>query len=89
MSTEITHTAERRMVLASGRAHPELAEDIAREMGIELLPTTAYTFANGELYVRFGESVLFATIEDSVGAFLATSAPIGDVSRTWNGYGRS
>lgn len=57
MSTEITHPSERRMVLASGRAHPELAEQVAREMGIELLPTTAYTFANGELYVRFGESV--------------------------------
>ena len=57
MSTEISHPSERRLVLASGRAHPELAEGVAREMGIDLLPTTAYTFANGELYVRFGESV--------------------------------
>jgi ribose-phosphate pyrophosphokinase len=57
MSTEITRPSERRMVLASGRAHPELAEGVAKEMGIDLLPTTAYTFANGELYVRFGESV--------------------------------
>lgn len=57
MSTEITRPGERRMVIASGRAHPELAEGVARELGIDLLPTTAYTFANGELYVRFGESV--------------------------------
>ncbi|WP_084128949.1 ribose-phosphate diphosphokinase [Demequina sp. NBRC 110055] len=57
MSSDISHASEKRMVLASGRAHPELAEAVAAELGIELLPTTAYTFANGELYVRFGESV--------------------------------
>lgn len=48
---------EKRLVLASGRAHPELAQDVAEHLGIELLPTTAYDFANGEIYVRFGESV--------------------------------
>ncbi|WP_084099688.1 ribose-phosphate diphosphokinase [Demequina sp. NBRC 110051] len=57
MSSDISHASEKRMVLASGRAHPELADAVASELGIELLPTTAYTFANGELYVRFGESV--------------------------------
>ncbi|WP_062077972.1 ribose-phosphate diphosphokinase [Demequina globuliformis] len=57
MSSDISHASEKRMVLAGGRAHPELATAVAEEMGIELLPTTAYTFANGELYVRFGESV--------------------------------
>src|SRR4029453_11988012 len=31
------------------------------------------------LMSRFGESVFFATIEESVSAFLATSAPLGDV----------
>ncbi|WP_136518699.1 ribose-phosphate diphosphokinase [Cellulomonas telluris] len=48
---------EKRLVLASGRAHPELAQDVAEHLGVELLPTTAYDFANGEIYVRFGESV--------------------------------
>jgi ribose-phosphate pyrophosphokinase len=48
---------EKRLVLMSGRAHPELAEDVARALGVELLPTTAYDFANGEIYVRFSESV--------------------------------
>jgi ribose-phosphate pyrophosphokinase len=57
MSTSIHNPSERRLVLAGGRAHPELAEAVAQGMGTELLPTTAYTFANGELYVRFGESV--------------------------------
>ncbi|WP_084039318.1 ribose-phosphate diphosphokinase [Demequina sp. NBRC 110053] len=57
MSAGISHASERRLVLAGGRAHPELAEAVASALEIELLPTTAYTFANGELYVRFGESV--------------------------------
>ncbi|QGQ20157.1 ribose-phosphate diphosphokinase [Cellulomonas sp. JZ18] len=56
--TGITTTdGEKRLVLASGRAHPELAQDVAEHLGVELLPTTAYDFANGEIYVRFGESV--------------------------------
>ena len=57
MTSVISNTSERRMVFVSGRAHPELADQVAQELGIETLPTTAYTFANGELYVRFGESV--------------------------------
>ncbi|GAB3274080.1 ribose-phosphate diphosphokinase [Sinomonas notoginsengisoli] len=55
--TEITAHGEKRLVLASGRAHPELAQEIAKELGTELLPTSAYDFANGETYVRFEESV--------------------------------
>lgn len=57
MTSVISDTNERRMVFVSGRAHPELADQVAKELGIEAVPTTAYTFANGELYVRFGESV--------------------------------
>ncbi|MDQ6936765.1 MAG: ribose-phosphate diphosphokinase [Actinomycetota bacterium] len=41
----------------SGRAHPELADDVARELGTGLVPTSAYDFANGEIYVRYEESV--------------------------------
>ncbi|GAA3509900.1 ribose-phosphate diphosphokinase [Georgenia daeguensis] len=55
--TGITTHGEKRLVLVSGRAHPQLAKDVARELDIELLPTTAYDFANGEIYVRFNESV--------------------------------
>jgi ribose-phosphate pyrophosphokinase len=57
MSTGISNANERRLVLVSGRAHPDLALQVAAELGTELLPTDAYTFANGELYIRFGESV--------------------------------
>ncbi|MBD7919272.1 ribose-phosphate diphosphokinase [Cellulomonas sp. Sa3CUA2] len=57
MTGIISHDGEKRLVLTTGRAHPELAQDVADALGIELLPTTAYDFANGEIYVRFGESV--------------------------------
>lgn len=57
MTGIISHDGEKRLVLATGRAHPELAKDVADHLGIELLPTDAYDFANGEIYVRFGESV--------------------------------
>src|SRR5207344_1802478 len=40
-----------------GRAHLELADEVAEALGIELVPTAAYDFANGEIFVRFEESV--------------------------------
>ena len=45
------------LMLFSGRAHPELAEAVARDLDIEVTPMTARDFANGEIYVRFEESV--------------------------------
>ncbi|MHB1064829.1 MAG: ribose-phosphate diphosphokinase [Georgenia sp.] len=60
--TGITAHGEKRLVLASGRAHPELAAEVAAELDLELLPTTAYDFANGEIYVRFNESVRGADV---------------------------
>ena len=55
--TGITSKGEKRLVLVSGRAHPGLAGSVAEALGTELVPTTAYDFANGEIYVRFEESV--------------------------------
>ncbi|MFL4478120.1 ribose-phosphate diphosphokinase [Paeniglutamicibacter sp. ORCA_105] len=55
--SELSHTVDKKLVLASGRAHPELAEEVAAALGTELLPMSAYDFANGEIYVRSGESV--------------------------------
>ncbi|HMO11941.1 MAG TPA: ribose-phosphate pyrophosphokinase-like domain-containing protein, partial [Actinotalea sp.] len=57
MTGIVSTDGERRLVLISGRAHPQLADDVSRELDVELVPTTAYDFANGEIYVRFGESV--------------------------------
>jgi ribose-phosphate pyrophosphokinase len=53
----IKTTGEKKLMLFSGRAHPELAEAVSSELGIELTPTTAYDFANGEIYIRYKESV--------------------------------
>ncbi len=49
--------SEGRLALVSGRAHPDLAAAVAESLGIEQVPTETFTFANGELYVRYGESV--------------------------------
>lgn len=48
---------QKNLMLFSGRAHPALGEAVARELGVELTPTTARDFANGEIFVRFEESV--------------------------------
>ncbi len=53
----IEMAGQKKLVLISGRAYPELAERVAQELGAELVPTDARTFANGELYARFDESV--------------------------------
>ncbi len=45
------------LMLFSGRAHPELAEEIAKELNVTITPQTAHDFANGEIFVRFDESV--------------------------------
>jgi ribose-phosphate pyrophosphokinase len=45
------------LMLFSGRAHPQLAAEVAKELGVEPVPTQAYDFANGEIFVRFEESV--------------------------------
>jgi ribose-phosphate pyrophosphokinase len=53
----ITTTSKKKLVLVSGRAHPELARQVAAELDTELVPTEARTFSNGEIYARYGESV--------------------------------
>lgn len=53
----IVTTGEKRLVLATGRAHPVLAQEVSEELGVEVLPMDAWDFANGEIYVRYGESV--------------------------------
>jgi ribose-phosphate pyrophosphokinase len=55
-------TGEKRLVIVSGRAHPQLAEDIALELDSELVPTEARTFANGEIYARYGDSIRGADV---------------------------
>ena len=55
--TGIKRQSEKHLIVASGRAYPELAEEVAAMIGVELVPTRALTYANSEIYVRFEESV--------------------------------
>ena len=55
--SNISVTTQKSLVLVSGRAHPQLADEVAQELGTELVPTEARTFANGEIYARYGDSV--------------------------------
>ncbi|KAF4405420.1 MULTISPECIES: ribose-phosphate diphosphokinase [Streptomyces] len=54
--TGIKTTGEKKLMLFSGRAHPELAEEVAYQLGVGLVPTKVFDFANGEIYVRYEES---------------------------------
>ena len=47
----------KRMALYSGRTHPALAAEVADHLGIELGTPNLVQFANGEVRVRFGESI--------------------------------
>lgn len=71
---QIRSSGQKRLVLATGRAHPELAGEVAALLNTEVVPTTSYDFANGEIFVRFEESVR------GVDAFVlqSHSAPIND-----------
>src|SRR6202041_424655 len=51
-----------RLMLVSGRANPELAAKIADKLGVELSNANTKTFANGEVYCRFEESVRGADV---------------------------
>ena len=56
--TGSTGTSDKRLMLFSGRAYPELAEEIGRATSASSRrPTTPFDFANGEIFVRFHESV--------------------------------
>ena len=52
-------TAENRksLMLFSGRGFPALAEEIGAVLGVDPTPMDAYDFANGEIFVRYRDSV--------------------------------
>ena len=53
----IKATGEKRLLLFTGRAFPELAEEVAGCLDIDITPTELTDFANTETFVRFLESV--------------------------------
>jgi ribose-phosphate pyrophosphokinase len=48
---------QKRLMLFSGRSNPELAERIADKLGLTLGEVELKTFANGETYVRYDDSI--------------------------------
>jgi len=52
----------KRMMVFSGTSSPEMAEGVARHLGVELGNVKIRQFANGEIYVRFLESVRGADV---------------------------
>ncbi|SDI84934.1 ribose-phosphate diphosphokinase [Nonomuraea jiangxiensis] len=55
--TSIKQPGEKNLMLFSGRAYPELADEVAAHVGVSLTPTKLIDFANGEIYARYLESV--------------------------------
>ena len=52
----------KRLMVFSGRSHPELAARIAKAIGVELGEVELKTFANGETYCRYRESIRGADV---------------------------
>ncbi|MGB4135300.1 MAG: ribose-phosphate diphosphokinase [Microbacterium sp.] len=48
---------KKRLVVAGGRSHPELTEQIAAALGAAPAPVEHRTFASGEIYARFEVSI--------------------------------
>jgi ribose-phosphate pyrophosphokinase len=48
---------QKRLMLFSGRSHPELAQKIGERLNVELGEVELSEFANGETYCRFEESI--------------------------------
>src|SRR5262245_26406598 len=61
-STSLPVDYDKRLMLFSGRANPELGAKIADKLGIGLGPLTTKTFKNGEVYCRFEESIRGADV---------------------------
>jgi ribose-phosphate pyrophosphokinase len=53
----MTATSQKKLMLLGGRAYPQLLSEVAYCIGIEPAPARLYDFANGEIMVRFLESV--------------------------------
>ena len=58
----IVRGPQKRLMVFSGRSHPELARSIAEKLGVELGDVELKTFANDETYCRYLESIRGADV---------------------------
>jgi len=68
------YVPSKRLELFSGRSHPELAQEIAKCLGIELGEANLREFADGEVHCRFDASIRGA----DVFVIQTHSAPVND-----------
>jgi ribose-phosphate pyrophosphokinase len=61
-SSSIVTDYDKRLMVFSGRANPELAAKIADKLGVDLGPVTVKTFSSGEVYCRYEESIRGADV---------------------------
>jgi ribose-phosphate pyrophosphokinase len=62
VATSLPIDYDKRLMLFSGRANPELAARIGAKLGLDVGPITLKTFKNGEVYCRFEESIRGADV---------------------------
>jgi ribose-phosphate pyrophosphokinase len=62
LATSLPIDYDKRLMLFSGRANPELAAKIANKLAVDLGPVTLKTFSNGEVYCRYEESIRGADV---------------------------
>lgn len=55
--TGVKRPNDKKLMLFSGRANPELADEVAETLGVAVAKTRLVTYANSEIYVRYEESV--------------------------------
>jgi ribose-phosphate pyrophosphokinase len=58
----IERETQKRLMIFAGRSHPDLAREIAEKLGLELGDIEVDTFANGETYTRYIESIRGADV---------------------------
>jgi ribose-phosphate pyrophosphokinase len=49
--------SKKKLVFVAGRGHEELSTDVAKSLKVPLCDVVLSTFANGEIYCRFGENI--------------------------------
>jgi ribose-phosphate pyrophosphokinase len=62
LATSLPIDYDKRLMLFSGRANPDLAARIAGKLGVDLGPVKLKTFSNGEVYCRYEESIRGADV---------------------------
>ena len=62
VATSLPIDYDKRLMLFSGRANPELAAKIGSKLGVDLGPITLKTFKSGEVYCRYEESIRGADV---------------------------